>query len=229
MKSALMPYLVLGYIFSITILACFAVIGVNAKAFDPSVTMLWGIGFVILNVVSYVYTMMWAIDITEAGLDYKKQNKRPRIMGQGTDSCGGWDLEYDPVEEGLETGEWISGDRVTGMSTAHLRNAIRYAKNRSRSATFEHDSDNWLEWVDILETELDSRQCNRTPRASKPTSKQIKPTRGAKVTRNCDHCGNQYQARAADVKRGWGLSCSKRCAGSVREGINSSFRKLKGK
>lgn len=31
------------------------------------------------------------------------------------------------------------------------------------------------------------------------------------------HCGKKFQARAADVKRGWGKCCSKSCAAHIRE------------
>lgn len=37
------------------------------------------------------------------------------------------------------------------------------------------------------------------------------------MKRNCDNCGKEYSARSADVKRGWGLNCSKSCAASSRE------------
>ena len=35
--------------------------------------------------------------------------------------------------------------------------------------------------------------------------------RGAKIARKCKSCGAEFEARAADVKRGWGLYCSKSC------------------
>lgn len=31
------------------------------------------------------------------------------------------------------------------------------------------------------------------------------------------HCGNQYNAKIADLKRGWGKSCSKSCAAKRRK------------
>lgn len=34
------------------------------------------------------------------------------------------------------------------------------------------------------------------------------------VTVKCKLCGNQFQAREADRKRGWGRFCSKSCAAS---------------
>ena len=35
--------------------------------------------------------------------------------------------------------------------------------------------------------------------------------RGAKIARKCKSCGAEFEARVADVKRGWGLYCSKSC------------------
>lgn len=31
------------------------------------------------------------------------------------------------------------------------------------------------------------------------------------------HCGKEYNAREADLKRGWGYSCSKTCAANRRD------------
>lgn len=38
-----------------------------------------------------------------------------------------------------------------------------------------------------------------------------------KINRNCNNCNNPYQADSRNVKRGWGLCCSKSCAASMRE------------
>ena len=37
------------------------------------------------------------------------------------------------------------------------------------------------------------------------------------IKRNCDNCGNEYKADARNLKRGWGLCCSKSCAAKKRE------------
>lgn len=37
------------------------------------------------------------------------------------------------------------------------------------------------------------------------------------MKRKCDNCGKEYNAKEADVNRGWGLCCSKSCAASKRE------------
>jgi len=39
----------------------------------------------------------------------------------------------------------------------------------------------------------------------------------ATVSRKCDNCGNTYSADTRNLKRGWGLTCSKSCAASKRE------------
>ena len=35
--------------------------------------------------------------------------------------------------------------------------------------------------------------------------------------RNCDHCGTLYMADNRNLRRGWGLCCSKSCAAILRE------------
>jgi len=37
------------------------------------------------------------------------------------------------------------------------------------------------------------------------------------VKRKCDNCGKEYNADSRNLKRGWGLCCSKSCAASKRE------------
>lgn len=41
--------------------------------------------------------------------------------------------------------------------------------------------------------------------------KAVRKPMPAMVDRACAHCGGPFKARAADVKRGWGLFCSKSC------------------
>lgn len=36
--------------------------------------------------------------------------------------------------------------------------------------------------------------------------------------RTCQHCGKPFQARVADVKRGWANFCTKSCSAQYREG-----------
>ena len=37
------------------------------------------------------------------------------------------------------------------------------------------------------------------------------------MKRKCDNCGKEYIADMRNVKRGWGLCCSKSCAAKKRE------------
>ena len=38
-----------------------------------------------------------------------------------------------------------------------------------------------------------------------------------KVEQKCQCCGKKFQAKSADVKRGWAKCCSKSCAAAIRE------------
>lgn len=37
------------------------------------------------------------------------------------------------------------------------------------------------------------------------------------MKRKCDNCSKEYEADERNIKRGWGLCCSKSCAASKRE------------
>ena len=37
------------------------------------------------------------------------------------------------------------------------------------------------------------------------------------IKRNCNNCGKEYNADSRNLKRGWGLCCSKSCAAQLRE------------
>lgn len=37
------------------------------------------------------------------------------------------------------------------------------------------------------------------------------------IKRNCNNCGKEYNADSRNLKRGWGLCCSKSCAAKLRE------------
>lgn len=41
-------------------------------------------------------------------------------------------------------------------------------------------------------------------------------------------CGQRYMARTADLKRGWALSCSKRCAAIRREFGRPAAKRVEG-
>lgn len=44
---------------------------------------------------------------------------------------------------------------------------------------------------------------------------------------NCKWCKNKFQARSADVKRGWGLFCSKRCKAMEQEQRTGQYASLR--
>lgn len=144
-------------------------------------------------------------------------------MGQGTESCGGYEIEYDPYEEGLCDGMWQQSDyssiHVSKMSVKHIRNSIKLCENMRNTSNFSCDEDKWDEWIDIFESELYSRGEPRyelkTP-VHYDTPEKVKSTRGSKIELVC-HCGNKYSPRVSDLKRGWGKSCCKKCASIKRE------------
>ncbi len=138
-------------------------------------------------------------------------------MGQGAEDAGGYEIDYDPAYEGLWHAEprWANETPVSQMTTQHVKNALRVARMHAGTSTFECDDDKWEDWVEILDRELASRsQKRKAVAATKAKAKQ--PVRGAKHKMQC-HCGKHYEARKADIKRGYGRSCSKRCASIRRE------------
>ena len=45
----------------------------------------------------------------------------------------------------------------------------------------------------------------------------------SKTKRNCNYCGKSYLADNRNLKRGWGLTCSKSCAAHKREKNKPSY------
>lgn len=141
-------------------------------------------------------------------------------MGQGTESCGGYDSEYDPYAEGILSGFWTQRDGseicVSCMSESHIRNAIRLCNKLSKTEVFSCDADKWDQWIELFEFELSTRPKNKKEKPLKEKNKSVCSIRGVKKKMQC-HCGSIYFARVADLDRGWGFSCSKRCAAIRRE------------
>lgn len=140
-------------------------------------------------------------------------------MGQGTDSCGGYDAEYDSYAENLAIGLWTQRNgttiHVSKMSTSHIHNAIRHAERASDRASFTSDSDKWQQWIDLFHDELTTRRKQST---TKSTAGSSKPTSNyGKTQQMICWCGKQYSAKIADLNRGWGLSCSKSHASIRRQ------------
>ena len=141
-------------------------------------------------------------------------------MGQVTESCGGYDIEYDQYAEGLLSGFWTQRDGseicVADMEDSHIRNSIMMCKKLSETENFSCDSDKWVQWIELFEFELSTRSKNKKEKPLKENNKSVCSIRGVKKKMQC-HCGSIYFARVADLDRGWGFSCSKRCAAIRRE------------
>ena len=71
-------------------------------------------------------------------------------------------------------------------------------------------SDEAARLVDQLEIESNKEMTNKNTKTATKV-KRKKQVRGEKQKVNCACCGNEFIARVADVKRGWGKFCSKSC------------------
>ena len=67
-----------------------------------------------------------------------------------------------------------------------------------------------------VKSEVKKQLKNSTQNLIKATLKNRFYSGGATKPMKC-HCGNVYEARKADLKRGWAMSCSKSCAAARRE------------
>ena len=138
-------------------------------------------------------------------------------MGQGAESCGGYEVDDDPYADGLESGHWTMRDsqkiHVDQMSLKHLKGARQVALRAASRASFSSDAEKWNDWVETFDRAIEARKENIKQRV---TASPKLPARGAMRAMVC-HCGAIYQARQADIARSWGLSCSKRCASIRRE------------
>lgn len=149
-------------------------------------------------------------------------------MGQGAESCGAYESEYDPYEEGLTTEVWTCRDgtsiKVSAMTENHLRGARRVAQRAAKTAPFTSDAEVFEHWVDVFDDELRRRfSANKEKKAAPKAT--TKAPRGAMVTMTC-WCGRPYQARIADLRRGWAMTCSKSHA-AVRRAYGKPLPKEK--
>ena len=146
-------------------------------------------------------------------------------MGQGTESCGGYDSVYDEYTDGLIAGVWTQRNgvkiKLKEMSMRHLMAARLVAMRAIEMSNFSCDCEKLEDWVSVFDNEIAYRKSKseiNPIKIDKPTcnKRPLNVVRGVKVKMEC-HCGNIYFARKADIDRGWGFSCSKRCAAIRRE------------
>jgi endogenous inhibitor of DNA gyrase (YacG/DUF329 family) len=57
--------------------------------------------------------------------------------------------------------------------------------------------------------------------------KQVRKVNASMTTVNCKWCKNNFQARSADVKRGWGIFCSKQCKAMEQESRTGQYANLR--
>lgn len=129
-------------------------------------------------------------------------------MGQGSDSAGGddFDYEFDQASHDLKIKIWTkqNGDKIQlkDMTLSELNDAKFFATKQSFECLNDDIADHYINWFNILSFEVESRTAN---------SQEKKEARGKKTKMTCS-CGKIYFARDSDLKRGWGKSCSKSCA-----------------
>jgi hypothetical protein len=56
--------------------------------------------------------------------------------------------------------------------------------------------------------------------------KQVRKINASMTTVTCKWCKNNFQARTADVKRGWGIFCSKQCKAMEQEKRTGQYANL---
>ena len=153
-------------------------------------------------------------------------------MGQGAESVPfGYDVEFNPYfdDEKLGFGIWTQSSgveiSVSKMPDSHIKNCIRIVNRERICSTCESDMEKWGVWLDIFNDELFERkktgkhirhkfEGERKKRKPSKTIKQVLKNLSpcVKSLEMVCHCGVNYKARVADLKRGWALSCSKSCA-----------------
>lgn len=134
-------------------------------------------------------------------------------MGQGAEDAGGYEVDYDEYED-CQDGYWIQRDgsriAISEMTVSHLINTKRICARLAVTANFTSDSEKWFDWVEVFDKEIAVREMRQKSDPKSVKAEKSNP-RGVIIEMIC-HCGFEYKVRSADIKRGWGLSCGKRCA-----------------
>ena len=117
-------------------------------------------------------------------------------------------MSVDHYLVGLSTEIWTTKDLrkipISDMTTSHINNTVSMLNTACRGAGSDSEVDKWTSWLSLFYKELIKRDIG----TSNP--------RGTTDTMKC-HCGIEYEARIADLNRGWAYSCSKSCAAIRRE------------
>lgn len=109
-----------------------------------------------------------------------------------------WDLTMGPCDFDDEFREEESQDnKNTKKPQLTMKQKAKLKKNRA------------AHYAAII------RKNKRNNRSPKALIKELEENNGV---RKCDVCGEEYSPRIADIKRGWGLCCSKNCATKKRHG-----------
>lgn len=70
---------------------------------------------------------------------------------------------------------------------------------------------------------LDDKDFNYCPECGSNDIENIKKEKLGYRKRKCDNCSREYMADERNLKRGWGLTCSKSCAAYKREKSKKSY------
>lgn len=168
-------------------------------------------------------------------------------MGQGADSAESFGYQFgideaSPLIDGLYSNTWTMRDgteiKVRNMQLRHLNNARRMCEIKALNCSFSCDSQIYEQWIDIFDTEIkrkktlgftENKTLTLTPRkknkqvdTSNLAVSNLATGKGKMSLVKCHSplCNKTFEVRIADIKRGWGKFCSKRC-----KAINQSYGK----
>ena len=113
--------------------------------------------------------------------------------------------------------------KIKNMSNKHIQNCIKFLEKsnfneeiiqgylESFEKELKHRKENNINIIKRNGSLLSDKAGRKLTKAFKKLSEEDWDNLPSKVNMKCA-CGNEYQTRKADLKRGWGLSCSKSCS-----------------
>lgn len=137
---------------------------------------------------------------------------------------------------------WRMKDRSTkhlkNMTESHIKNTIDYLNRKYLGFELDYEEGNnqkfylYQRTIEILnyellrrkeENDLSAEIKHAQKKEKKETKKQVfiqelPQDLPSNVLMLCG-CGEEYTARKSDLKRGWGRSCSKKCAFKAKNGL----------